>query len=222
MLFKKRRVIIALSFVLAALFLFFVIFEFKLYPIVERAAVASGRRKATLAVNEAVLSVLSGEIEGEFVILERGEDGSVVSLKSNAEKINLVKGLIVKEVEKSLSKAGDEEILIPVGSMTGVKMLSGRGPEIGVKTLPVRSVSVDVASVFLESGINQTWHRLLLQVEADFTVMVLSRKIDCRISDTIVLADTVIVGRVPDAYTDINKIEDELLGDVVDFSASSN
>lgn len=221
---KKRRVIIILSLTLLLLFGFFLVFEFTLYPLVERAALASSRRLATATVNEAVLEVLSsGALGGEeFIRLEKGEDGSVTSLTSNAEKINLVKALIVREVEKRLSDTGAGDVSIPIGNLTGIKLLSGRGPSLRVRLVPARSVRVDVVSVFLESGINQTWHRLLLKVEADFTVMVLSRRLDCRVSDTVVMSDTVIVGRVPDAYTDINKIEDELLGDVVDFSASSN
>ena len=221
---KKRRVIFILSLLFFFIFILFLIFELKLYPIVERAAVSLCRREASVVVNEAVYDVLaSGELgEGEFITLERGDDGEVVSLKSNAEKINTAKALIARQTEKSLSLTEKNEVAIPFGNMTGIKLLSGRGPLIRVRVFPVRSVSVDVVSVFLESGINQTWHRLLLQVEADFTVMVLSRKVECHVSDTVVLSDTVIVGRVPDAYTDINKIEDELLGDVVDFSASSN
>ncbi len=221
---KKRRLIIILSVTLFFLFVLFLIFEIKLYPIAERAALALVRREASEIVNEAVYEVISSGMlgEGEFITLERGDNGEVVSLRSNAEKINTAKALIARQTEKSLSSSKRSEVGVPLGNMTGIKLLSGRGPHIKVKTFPVKSVSVDVVSVFLESGINQTWHRLLLQVEADFTVMVLSRKIECRVSDTVVLSDTVIVGRVPDAYTDINKIEDEMLGDVVDFSASSN
>jgi sporulation protein YunB len=129
---------------------------------------------------------------------------------------------IVSNIREGKIVQGEQRISIPLGNLTGLKLLSGKGPKIKVEVLPVRSVVAEVSSAFSESGINQSWHKIILNVKTNFGVMVLSRSISCNVSDSIVLADTVIVGNVPDAYTDINKIEDEELGDVVDFAASSN
>ncbi len=215
----KKPLIIALVPVTALIL--FLLFEMKLFPIIERLAIAEGRSFATVTVNSAIYDVLQENESGGLVTLERGSDGEIVSLTADAERINLIKSLVSREVQARLSK-GKKELSIPLGSLTGIKLLSGRGPDICIKALPVRSVVTDIGAVFLEAGINQTWHRVVLNVTLDLDMMVLSHAIDCHVTDTVVLTDTVIVGRVPDAYTDINKIEDELLGDVVDFSASSN
>lgn len=217
-----RRKILMLCVILISVLIFcFLIFELKLYPIIEKAALAESRNLATLTLNEAIYDVLTDVGEGDYVRLEKGEGGEIVSLTTDTTRVNLVKSLISREVEKRLGRE-ETEVSIPLGNITGIKLLSGHGPRIKVKTMPVRSVVTDIGSAFLESGINQTWHRVVLSVDADFGVMILSRSVECRVSDTVVLSDTVIVGKVPDAFTDINKIEDELLGDVVDFSASSN
>lgn len=219
-MFRRKLILFCAVFVLFLLVSFF-IFELKLYPIIEKAAVVESRNLATLTLNEAIYDVLTDVGEGDYVRLERGEGGEIVSLTTDTTRVNLVKSLISREVEKRLG--GEEtEISIPLGNVTGIKLLSGHGPRIRVKTMPVRSVVTDIGAAFLESGINQTWHRVVLKVDADFGVMILSRTVECRVSDSVVLSDTVIVGKVPDAFTDINKIEDELLGDVVDFSASLN
>jgi sporulation protein YunB len=218
---KRKLLFFLVIFAIVLVFSLF-IFEIKLFPIIEKMAIAESRNYATLSINRAIYDVLSLEgVQGDYVELERGEGGEIVSLTTDTYRVNLVKSLVSREVEKCMDAEG-AELLIPLGNITGIKLLSGRGPKIKVKTSPVRSVVTDIGSVFAESGINQTWHRVLLHIDADFGVMVLSRSMECHVSDTVVLADTVIVGRVPDAYTDINKIEDELLGDVVDFSASSN
>lgn len=215
----KKTLIAAL--VLGVLIVSFLLFETKLFPITERIAVAEGRNLATVTVNQVIYDVLQENDAGGLVTLERGSGGEIVSLIADTERINLIKSLVSSRVEERLSK-GYGELSIPLGSLTGVKLLSGRGPDIRIKALPVRSVTTDIGAVFLEAGINQTWHRVVLNVSLDLDMMILLHTIDCHVSDTVVLTDTVIVGRVPDAYTDINKIEDELLGDVVDFSASSN
>lgn len=220
---RYRRILLLFAVLIFILFVSFLIFELKLYPIVEKAALAESRNLATVTLNEAIYEVLTDERagEGDYVRLERGENGEIVSLTTDTTRVNIVKSLISKEVEKRLGQ-GDVTVYIPFGNITGIKLLSGRGPCIKVKTMPVRSVVTDIGAAFLESGINQTWHRVVLKVDADFGIMVLSRTVECRVSDVVVLSDTVIVGKVPDAFTDINKIEDELLGDVVDFSASVN
>ena len=217
----RRKLLLLCAVFTVVLFVLFLIFEIKLYPIIEKMAIAESRNLATATVNEVIYDVLTEVGEGEYVTLERGEGGEIVSLTTDTSRVNLVKSLISIEVEKRLGRE-ETTVYIPLGNLTGFKLCSGCGPRIRVKTMPVRSVTTDIGAVFLESGINQTWHRVVLKVDADFTVMILSRTVECRISDSVVLSDTVIVGRVPDAFTDINKIEDELLGDVVDFSASAN
>lgn len=220
---RLRKILLFCTILIFILVVSFLIFEIKLYPIVEKAALAESRNLATLTLNNAIYDVLTDERtgDGDYVRLERGDGGEIVSLTTDTMRINLVKSLISQEVEKRLGQ-GETTVYIPLGNITGIKLLSGRGPYIKVKTMPVRSVVTDIGAVFLESGINQTWHRVVLKVDADFGVMILSRTVECRVSDAVVLSDTVIVGKVPDSFTDINKIEDELLGDVVDFSASSN
>ncbi len=218
----KKIYIFTLSLLFVLLFLFFWV-EFGLFPIIERLALAGSRNFATVIINEAVRDVIVSEDlkDGEYVHFERDGEGGVVSLSTNTYLVNLVKSRVSVEIEKRL-ESSDTELYIPLGNVTGIKLFSGKGPRIRVTLTPVRSVTTDITSSFLESGINQTWHRVLLQVEVDVGLMLLSHSLDCRVGDTVVISDSVIVGRVPDAYTDINKIEDELLGDVVDFSASAN
>ncbi len=220
---RARKLYIILPLVLSLCLFLFLWVEFKIFPIIERLAMSESRNFATVIINEAVRDVmLSEEVgEGELVHIERDKEGNVVSLTTDAYRVNLIKSYVSLEIEKRL-ESENTVLYVPLGNITGFKMLSGKGPRIKVNLTPVKSVTTDIVSAFLESGINQTWHRVLLQVEADTGLMVLSRFFDCRVSDTVVISDSVIVGKVPDAYTDINKIEDELLGDVVDFSASAN
>ena len=218
---KKFRFFSSLA--IGVFLILFLILEFGLFPVVERLAITKSRNFATIVINEAVRDTLvSGEeFEKEFVHLSRDAEGNVVSLFTDTYLVNLLKSRVSVEIEKRLN--GEDTVLsIPIGNLTGIKLFSGKGPNLKIRLTPARSITTDVVSTFLESGINQTWHRVFIQVEVDVGLILLSRSLDCRVSDSIVVSDSVIVGKVPDAYTDINKIEDELLGDVVDFSASAN
>lgn len=217
----KTRLKIALFLAFFSIASCVLIFEIKLFPIIEKVAISKGQNRATVIINDAIREVMDELGQEDFIVCEKNSDGSIAVLCADTYKINLVKSLVAKKIEGKIVQ-GEQRISIPLGNLTGLKLLSGKGPKIKVEVLPVRSVVAEVSSAFSESGINQSWHKIILNVKTNFGVMVLSRSISCNVSDSIVLADTVIVGKVPDAYTDINKIEDEELGDIVDFAASSN
>ena len=222
MFFVKKKILVVFTLLFVTAFFGFLYFELRLFPIVEKMSASLCRNYATRIINESVQEVMLTRVgEEEIVRFQKNDAGEIVSLSTDARRINLIKSYVSLEVEKRISK-GKSTLEIPVGNLVGAKVFSGRGPRIKVKLTPVRSVVSDTASLFSESGINQTLHKVYLKVELDVGMMVLSRPLDCRVSDTVVICETVIVGKVPDAYTDINKIEDEVLGDIVDFSASAN
>ncbi len=219
----KRKIFIILSVLIITVFFLFLYVEFKLFPIVEKMSYSLCRNYATRIINESVQEVMLVQVgeQDEIIRFQKNEAGEIVSLSTDARLVNLIKSYVSLEVERRISE-GKSVLQIPLGNILGMKTLSGRGPKIKVRLTPVRSVVSDISSIFSESGINQTLHKVFLKVEMDVGMMVLSRSLDCRVSDTVVICETVIVGKVPDAYTDINKIEDEVLGDIVDFSASAN
>ena len=219
----KRKMFLILSALLLTTFFLFLYVELRLFPIVEKMSEALCRNYATRIINESVQEVMLTQVgeKDEIVHFQKNEAGEIVSLSTNTRQVNLIKSYVSLEVEKRIAE-GKSVLQIPLGNILGMKTLSGRGPKIKVRLTPVRSVVSDISSLFSESGINQTWHKVFLKVELDVGMMVLSRPLDCRVSDTVVICENIIVGKVPDAYTDINKIEDEALGDIVDFSASAN
>ena len=97
--------------------------------------------------------------------------------------------------------------------------MTGRGFSVSVRLIPADSVVTTVESSFSEEGINQSWHRITMRVTLKVGVIVLGEHISVDVCDSIVVADSVIVGKVPDAYTEIERADSDLVGDVVDFKA---
>ena len=50
------------------------------------------------------------------------------------------------------------------GSFTGLKLMSGKGPGIKIRISTIGNVKTDLKSEFVSKGINQTLHRIYLQV----------------------------------------------------------
>ena len=96
---------------------------------------------------------------------------------------------------------------IPLGNLAGGMLLTGRGFPVRIKLVPIGDVSGEIYSEFSETGINQTLHRIYLRVRVSMNMIVASDTVRLELADDILVAETVIVGRVPDAYTAINRFE---------------
>ncbi len=133
------------------------------------------------------------------VTVNFGDNGKIGSISVNSSFLNLFSSEIVADsilfIENSSSSFG-----IPLGNITSARILSGLGPKIKVKIIPLGSVSGGIQSNFTEAGINQTLHRLTLNIKA--LIEVLSPFETCRaeINLIYVISETVIVGDIPNVY----------------------
>lgn len=89
------------------------------------------------------------------------------------------------------------------GSFTGVKLLAGRGPGINVIISSIGNVETDLRSEFTSKGINQTLHRVYLQVDCEVSILTPFKDLDKKISNQVLLLENVIVGQIPDTYYNI-------------------
>ncbi len=86
------------------------------------------------------------------------------------------------------------------GSFTGFKLLAGKGPGIKIRISSIGNVKTDLRSEFIAEGINQTLHRVYLQVDCEVSILTPFDNIDKKISNQVLIAENVIVGHIPDTY----------------------
>ncbi len=216
----RRRAIIILITLLFLVLLFIYSFN-QLLPIINARAVQYSRSHATQVINSAVKSVLeeNSVSYSDLVALNCDSEGNVLSLSSDIVNINRLKNDVSLKILEILANDSKRVLQIPIGNLTGMYLLSGRGFNLSIKLIPTDSVITSVESSFSEVGINQSWHRITLKVEIILGVIVLGEHNSVKVSDSMVIADTVIVGRVPDAYTSIENLDDETVGEIIDFKA---
>ena len=194
-----------------------------LFPIVNARAIQYSRSYATEVINTAVKAVLE-ENDTEYsdiVKTATDSEGNVLSLSADTLAVNRLKSDVSLKILQILSDESRRVLHIPIGNLTGMYLLSGRGFKLSVRLIPTDSVLSVVESSLSEVGINQSWHRINMKVTVRLGVIILGKHNSVDITDSIVIADTVIVGRVPDAYTDIEKVDDDTVGDIVDFMAGN-
>ena len=96
---------------------------------------------------------------------------------------------------------------MPFGSFTGIKLLAGKGPGINITIVSTGNVETDLRSEFIAQGINQTLHRVYLQVKCEVSILTPFHEIACSINNQVLLMENVIVGNVPNTYYNIEGLE---------------
>ncbi len=164
-------------------------------------------RIVSAAVNEAVES---GEIDyGNFVIFDKDDTGHITALRSNVAEVNRMQGRIADEILLRLSEVSTSELEIPLGTLTGSALLAGRGPGLYVRMQAVGSANAVFRNQFTAAGINQTRHQIFLDVDVYMSILLPGMKTSTKVSNEIAVAETVIVGGVPDTYTYFSTTPDE-------------
>ncbi len=156
-------------------------------------------RAVTAAVNE---TIYNGDVDYDSLIsLEKDVDGHIVAVKSNMAEFTRLQSAILAGVLARMSEVDTRELSIPVGTLTGSPLLAGRGPAITVKMQSVGVPSARFANEFTDAGINQTRHRIMLAVDVSVGILLPGFSTGTRVSSEFNVAETVIVGNVPESYT---------------------
>ena len=153
-------------------------------------------------INDAIdRQIENGKIQYDrMVYFEKDLDGRITALKTNMSEVNRLKTDILNLINDEILAMTTDDLGIPLGSLFLPEVFSGRGPVIPVEILSIRNSDASFSSDFTEAGINQTLQKLNMHVSVDVTVLVLGETKSFTISSQVVVAETIIVGDVPDTY----------------------
>lgn len=176
--------------------------EFRLRPVVEQLAARQVNNHVTAQLN-AALSQLMTE-NRNLVEIQRGVDGEILAVSGNMERINQIRGQVVQTALDTVAAIDVHTLGVPIGSLFDFDLLWAKGPVIEVHSLVAGTVSTQVRSEFQSAGINQTLHRVLLDVEVPLTVLLPGSRGHTVAQITVCAAETVIVGKVPQTYLNLS------------------
>ena len=164
------------------------------------------RTQVTNTTSDLINDAIDGQIElgniqyDRIVYFEKDLNGRITALKTNMSEVNRLKTNILNLINDEILAMDTSHLGVPLGSLFLPELLSGRGPSIPVQIISIRNSDASFASAFTEAGINQTMHQLSLEVLVDVSVLVLGETDSFTVSSHVVVAETVIVGDVPDTY----------------------
>lgn len=151
-------------------------------------------------INDAIdAQIASGDIQYDRIVyFEKDLDGRITALKTNMSEVNRLKTAILNLINDEILAIDNSALGIPIGNLFLPEFLSDRGPEIPVHILSIRNSDAAFGSSFTQAGINQTLHQLTMDVSVDVAILVFGSTISFTVSSQVVVAQTIIVGDVPD------------------------
>lgn len=202
---RRRKAGIGLTLLGAGILVIALFTTVTLPPAVTELALAAATDDITIIVNDVVSEILEGgELDYEkLVTLERNGQGAVTALIANSANINALRAKVTNAVVERFADTDLTRISIPVGNLIGGTLLSGKGPRLKLDILSVTNVVTSFRNEFTSAGINQTRHRIILDVEVSLEVLLGPDSGTDSVLTEVIVAETVIVGTVPDAYAAI-------------------
>lgn len=191
----------------------FVWIDHNLRPVILSLAETTARVMAVQAMNNAVFEVMreDGDLYSDLIHVTLNEDGRVSMMSANTTRMNELATQAALTVQRNLEAIAQGGINIPIGAAFGSRLLAGSGPSIRVRVLPVGAVSTEFVSEFTSAGINQTRHRIFLQMNTTVQMVIPTGVKTATVAAHVPVAESIIVGDVPDSFVEVQNKEDLLL-----------
>lgn len=175
-----------------------------LKPVIITICESQAKILCTSAMNKSVVEELEklNVKYSDLVNVITDESGNITAIETNAVEVNKIKARLTDAVNESVSLIPDQNISIPIGTLTGVELLSGRGPKIKLRMLPSSYVESTLTHQFETAGINQTRHQISIEFEVTMTAILSPYSTTADVTSNVCIAETVIIGKVPEMFAD--------------------
>lgn len=186
---------------LAALFV--IRLNARLRPILFELAVMQTSNHITAAIDHAVSE--QAVSYNDLVSLQRSEEGNIIAVTSNMAQANVLRAQLLEIALESLDGLETMEFSVPLGTVYDWELLSARGPEVGVRVLYTGTASAEFENSFTSAGINQTCHQIVFCIKTDISVLLPGRQEKTTVYTRVCVAETIIVGKVPETYLHLSQ-----------------
>ena len=206
----RKTIKTAIIFIIAV-FIFGTIIK-SIEPVLEELCKNKARSIATIISNNEATKVMSRYNYDDLVTIHKDQENNITMLESNVIVMNEIISDVPIYMQQELNNLDSEDLYIRLGTFTGSKLLSGRGPKVPIRISPIGDIQTDFKSEFKSTGVNQTLHRVYLEVKCRLSILTPFDTIEDEIVNQVILAENVIVGKIPDTFYNLESMtQDDVL-----------
>jgi len=207
----KRNIIVFFA-VLLVIFAFFIIYmDLLVTPLIVETGKSQIKVYATKSMNYAVTEAVNQNISyDDLVTTLSDKNGKIYMIEANTVKINNISNMIERVTLAHLNEISRNPIKIPIGAFTGIALFSGSGPPVRIDIFPYGEVGCKFLSQFISAGINQTQHKIYVQVKAKINVVLPFKTVSVVMDNEVLVCESVIIGEIPETYLRSDSMQDML------------
>lgn len=199
------------AFFLIFILLIFMYTRYLATPIVVSSTEAQISSYATRSINYAIADTMNQNVSyGDLVTIIKDSNDNVAYIEANSVRINILSKTMSKVVMSNFVEFAKKPIKISIGAFTGISILAGYGPKIAFNVNPFGEVYCYFTSNFESAGINQTYHKIYLDISIKINVVLPFRKLVVNSASEVLLCESLIVGKIPDVYLNSNQLNEML------------
>ena len=208
---KRRRFLRRALLLLLLLLALFLLIDRNFRPLVFSLAEARSAAMASQVLSGALAEATQDGVTYEDLMnVKMDQNGQVALLSANTMAMNRLATRAGDAALRRLNNMSSERVTVPLGAVLGTTLFSGSGPGVPVSIVPIGSIFTDFATEFEACGINQTRHKVYLQVTANIRIVIPTGAKTTQVSANMLVAESIIVGRVPEGFVGYDLTEEEL------------
>ena len=208
----KKRKIVAFFTIIFSIFAFLSLyFHFIVTPLLIRTSEAQMKVFANKSMDYAVTEAMSSFVTYDDLIkITRDNSGNIKTMQANSVKVNNISRMVTQIALSYLSEIGNEPLKISLGAFTGITIFSSIGPKVEITIHPYGDYSCYFTSEFLDAGINQTQHKIYMNISAIIRVVFPIKTVEIKSSSDVLVTEGVIIGEIPETYLKSNTLTEML------------
>lgn len=212
---RTKKTIKTAIIVCIAVFIFYTVMQ-SIEPVLDRLCINKAKSIATMISNEDATKVMENYTYDDIITIHKDESNQINMVESNVIIMNEIISNVAAVIQKDLDELDSQDLYIRLGTFTGSKLLSGRGPKVPIRISSIGNVETDFKSEFISAGINQTLHRVYLEVRCNVSILTPFKTIEEEIVNQVILAENIIVGTIPQSYYNLEGMEQEQAIDIIE------
>jgi len=181
-------------------------FNNNISPVILKIAEDRLKSEATNIIYETALDIYSKDFQyNEIIIIEKDNEGNITLVRADTVKLNYLSSRLILESNNKIEELKDLDIKIPIGYVSNNLVVKNIGPKVNINLEQLGNITSSYESVFESAGINQTIHKIYLNISMKLRIAIPLNSKDIEITCQFPVAETIIVGKIPTTAIDLNK-----------------
>lgn len=184
-------------------------FLYTAYPVFKASCETAAASKGNKIINDEVNKVMKDYSYNSLIRIEKDTNGKISFIEADSAQINDIVSKIVSNIQNQFDKIPRINVFINMGSVSGISILKNWDPKFEVELESAGNLNANVKTEFKSVGINQTHHKIFLEIDARVGILTPFDTFGKDIHSDVILTEAIIVGEVPDSYYDLDGVQDE-------------